>query len=258
MIEYYDISGCYILRPQAMSIWETLQLTMLISLGHRDLPLKLNQWGNVVRWEFSNPTPFISGIFNHFENTRRGRGRPRLTWEEAVKRNLKEWNVSKELAIDRSAWKLAIHVPEPLRVGNFYGRRGILLLQQKRKQIKRYLRYWSSIEEYMKGRKSELERCAGGLYITSVEAFTPHTGRGIQGATSHCLCQNFAKMFQINFEDDKGEKSMIGVMVMVHGDDKGLVLPPKVASVQVMVITVPYKDADTTAIKAACESTVRN
>jgi threonyl-tRNA synthetase len=46
-------------------------------------------------------------------------------------------------------------------------------------------------------------------------------------------------------------------MVMVHGDDKGLVLPPKVASVQVIVIPVPYKDADTTAIKAACELTVK-
>lgn len=48
----------------------------------------------------------------------------------------------------------------------------------------------------------------------------------------------------------------IGVMVMTHGDDKGLVLPPKVAPIQVIVIAVPYKDADTTAIKGACESTV--
>ncbi|KAJ1699237.1 hypothetical protein LUZ63_007749 [Rhynchospora breviuscula] len=56
--------------------------------------------------------PVRSGILNHFENTRRGRGRPRLTWDEAVKRDLKDWNISKELATDRSAWKLAIHVPE--------------------------------------------------------------------------------------------------------------------------------------------------
>ena len=53
-----------------------------------------------------------SGIVSGFESTRRGRGQPRLTWEEAVKKNLKEWNVSKELALDRSVWKLAIHVPE--------------------------------------------------------------------------------------------------------------------------------------------------
>ncbi|XP_050238751.1 proline--tRNA ligase, cytoplasmic-like [Mercurialis annua] len=106
------------------------------------------------------------------------------------------------------------------------------------------------------------------LYTTSVEAFIPDTGRGIQGATSHCLGQNFAKMFEINFENEKGEKSMvwqnswgysirtIGVMVMVHGDDKGLVLPPKVASVQVVVIPVPDKDADTQGIFDACTETV--
>jgi hypothetical protein len=54
-----------------------------------------------------------SGILSRPENTRRGRGRPRLTWEEAIKRDLKEWNIPKELALDRSAWKIAIHVPEP-------------------------------------------------------------------------------------------------------------------------------------------------
>ncbi|AQK58913.1 Proline--tRNA ligase cytoplasmic [Zea mays] len=113
-----------------------------------------------------------------------------------------------------------------------------------------------------------MEKFAGGLYTTSVEAFIPNTGRGIQGATSHCLGQNFAKMFDITFENEKGVREMvwqnswayttrsIGVMVMTHGDDKGLVLPPKVAPIQVIVIPVPYKDADTTAIKGACESTV--
>ncbi|KAJ3702388.1 hypothetical protein LUZ61_006093 [Rhynchospora tenuis] len=290
MIEYYDISGCYILRPQAMSIWETLEaffdpeikkmgiknayfplfvtetvlqkekdhiegfapevawvtksgksdLEVPIAIrptsetvmypyfakwirGHRDLPLKLNQWCNVVRWEFSNPTPFI-------------RSREFL-WQEGHTAFATKEEADQEV---------------------------LEILELYRRVYEEYLAV-----PVIKGRKSELEKFAGGLYTTSVEAFIPNTGRGIQGATSHCLGQNFAKMFQINFEDDKGEKGMvwqnswayssrtIGVMVMVHGDDKGLVLPPKVASVQVMVIPVPYKDADTTAIKAACESTVK-
>ncbi|XP_020598079.1 proline--tRNA ligase, cytoplasmic-like, partial [Phalaenopsis equestris] len=100
-------------------------------------------------------------------------------------------------------------------------------------------------------------------------AFIPNTGRGIQGATAHCLGQNFAKMFEIEFENEKGEKTKvwqnswgyntctIGVMVMVHGDDKGLLLPPKVAAIQVIVVPVPYKDADTHAIFAACSSAVQ-
>lgn len=57
--------------------------------------------------------PVRSGNVNHVESTRRGRGRPRLTWDEAVKRDLKAWNIPRELTLDRNAWKSAIHVPEP-------------------------------------------------------------------------------------------------------------------------------------------------
>ncbi|KAK9088071.1 hypothetical protein Syun_030465 [Stephania yunnanensis] len=191
--------------------------------GHRDLPLKLNQWCNVVRWEFSNPTPFI-------------RSREFL-WQEG-----------------HTAFATKDEADEEV----------LQILELYRRIYEEFLAI-----PVVKGKKSELEKFAGGLYTTSVEAFIPNTGRGIQGATSHCLGQNFAKMFEINFENDKGEKGMvwqnswaystrtIGVMVMVHGDDKGLVLPPKVASVQVIVVPVPYKDADTQAIFDACSSTVK-
>jgi prolyl-tRNA synthetase len=106
----------------------------------------------------------------------------------------------------------------------------------------------------IKGIKSEKEKFAGGLYTTTIEGFIPTTGRGIQAATSHCLGQNFSKMFDIVIEDpsaatDGPAKKMhvwqnswglttrtIGVMVMTHGDNKGLVLPPRVASSQVIVV----------------------
>jgi prolyl-tRNA synthetase len=103
-----------------------------------------------------------------------------------------------------------------------------------------------------KGRKSEGEKFAGGFFTTTTEAFIPASGRGIQGATSHCLGQNFSKMFKIQFEDDKGAKEFawqnswglttrtIGVLIMVHGDNKGLVLPPRVAPTQVGVVPIPY------------------
>lgn len=57
--------------------------------------------------------PVHSGRIKLAENVKRGRGRPHLTWEESVKRDLKVWDIAKELAMDRGAWKLAIHVPEP-------------------------------------------------------------------------------------------------------------------------------------------------
>ncbi|BBG92980.1 Class II aaRS and biotin synthetases superfamily protein, partial [Prunus dulcis] len=190
--------------------------------GHRDLPLKLNQWCNVVRWEFSNPTPFI-------------RSREFL-WQEG-----------------HTAFATQAEADEEV----------LEILELYRRIYEEYLAI-----PVVKGKKSELEKFAGGLYTTSVEAFIPNTGRGVQGATSHCLGQNFAKMFGIEFENEKGGKAMvwqnswaystrtIGVMVMVHGDDKGLVLPPKVAATQVIVVPVPYKDTNTKEMFEACLRTV--
>jgi prolyl-tRNA synthetase len=84
----------------------------------------------------------------------------------------------------------------------------------------------------LQGYKSANERFAGALFTTSVEGFVPATGRGVQGATSHCLGQNFSNMFKIKYEaEDKTKKfawqnswglstRTIGVMITVHGDDK--------------------------------------
>lgn len=126
------------------------------------------------------------------------------------------------------------------------------------------------------GIKSEKEKFAGGLYTTTVEGFVPTSGRGIQGATSHCLGQNFSKMFNIVVEDpekagtgaEEGKVHVwqnswglstrtIGVMVMVHGDNLGLVLPPRVASVQAIIIpcglTVKLNQATRDAVFNACK-----
>ncbi len=104
----------------------------------------------------------------------------------------------------------------------------------------------------VKGRKTEKEKFAGGDFTTTVEAYVPSNGRGIQGATSHHLGQNFSRMFGIEFipadadggvGGDKKEFAYqnswglstrsIGAVVLVHGDNMGLVLPPRAAAVQV-------------------------
>ena len=101
----------------------------------------------------------------------------------------------------------------------------------------------------VRGKKTEKEKFAGGDYTTTVEAFISVAGRAIQGATSHHLGQNFSKMFELTFENpETGAKEYvyqnswgittrtIGVMVMVHSDNNGLVLPPRVASIQVVIV----------------------
>ena len=180
--------------------------------SHRDLPLRLNQWTNVVRWEFKHPTPFI--------RTRE------FLWQEGhtafATRAEAEAEVAEILDLYARVYTELLAVP------------------------------------VIKGRKSDAERFAGALFTTSVEGYVPAAGRGVQGATSHCLGQNFSRMFGIEFET--AEKAVegsagpskahawqnswgistraIGVMVMTHGDDKGLVMPPRVAATQVICIPI--------------------
>ncbi|PQE19493.1 hypothetical protein CJF32_00007473 [Rutstroemia sp. NJR-2017a WRK4] len=178
--------------------------------SHRDLPLRLNQWNSVVRWEAKQTTPFL-------------RAREFL-WQEGHTAHLTE-----ELAGE-----------EVLQILEFYAGVYEQLLAVP----------------VVRGRKTEKEKFAGGYYTTTVEGYIPSNGRGIQGGTSHCLGQNFSKMFDITVEDPapkSGEKAkhlhvwqnswglstrVIGVMVMIHGDDQGLVLPPRVAKLQVVLIPV--------------------
>jgi len=120
----------------------------------------------------------------------------------------------------------------------------------------------------VKGRKTEEEKFAGGLYTTTIEAFIEPSGRGIQAATSHCLGQNFAKIFNIQFENDKKDKTLawqnswglttrsIGVMIMVHGDNQGLVLPPRVAPVQVIIVNIPKKET-AEKVNAKCQEVLK-
>lgn len=166
----------------------------------------MNQWNSVVRWEAKQTTPFL-------------RAREFL-WQEGHTAHLTE--------------KLA------------------------GEEVLQILELYAGIYEQLlavpvvRGRKTEAEKFAGGYYTTTVEGYIPSNGRGIQGATSHCLGQNFSKMFDITVEDpnEKGKHihvwqnswglstRVIGVMVMIHGDDKGLVLPPRIAKIQSILIPV--------------------
>ncbi|VDN03127.1 unnamed protein product [Thelazia callipaeda] len=272
MIEYYDVSGCYVLRPWSYAIWEFIQewfSKQIKKLGvencyfpifvsqnalekekthindfapevawvtragqsdlaepvairptsetvmypsyskwiqsHRDLPLKLNQWCNVVRWEFKHPTPFL--------RTRE------FLWQEGHTAFQNKAEAEKEV----------------FQILDLYAQIYTDLLAIP----------------VIKGRKTEKEKFAGGDFTTTVEAYVPINGRGIQGATSHHLGQNFSKMFDISFENPDGSGKAyawqnswgistrtIGAVVMIHGDDSGLVLPPRIAAIQIIIVPV--------------------
>lgn len=192
--------------------------------SHRDLPLRLNQWNSVVRWEAKQTTPFL--------RTRE------FLWQEGHTAHLTEALAGKEvleiLELYAGIYEQLLAVP------------------------------------VVRGTKTENEKFAGGYYTTTVEGYIPSNGRGIQGATSHCLGQNFSKMFDITVEDPANKGShihvwqnswglstrVIGVMVMVHGDDKGLVLPPRVAKVQTVIVPVGINKNTTPEARKKHEETV--
>jgi prolyl-tRNA synthetase len=181
----------------------------------RDLPIKLNQWCNIVRWETKATKPFL--------RTRE------FLWQEGHTAHATKEEADKEV---------------------------MEILYNYRDLMENYLAI-----PVLVGVKTESEKFAGALYTTTLEAMIPD-GKALQMGTSHNLGQNFAKVFDIKFigEDEKEHyvwqtswgisTRLIGAVVMVHGDDKGLVMPPKVAPVQVAIVPIPYKDADLGAILA--------
>jgi prolyl-tRNA synthetase len=181
----------------------------------RDLPIKINQWCNIVRWETKATKLFL--------RTRE------FLWQEGHTAHATKEDAKKEV---------------------------MDILQDYRDVMESYLAI-----PVLVGVKTESEKFAGALYTTTLEAIMPD-GKALQMGTSHNLGQNFAHVFDIKFigEDEKEHyvwqtswgitTRLIGAVVMVHGDDRGLVLPPKVAPVQVVIVPIPYKDADSSAIVA--------
>ena len=175
--------------------------------SYRDLPILINQWGNVVRWEmrtrlFLRTTEFLwqEGHTVH------------ATYEEAQEETLRMLDVYADFAENDAA------IP------------------------------------VIKGRKSESEKFAGADTSYAIEAMMGDK-RALQAGTSHNLGQNFAKAFEIKYLDRNNELQygwttswgvswrILGAVVMVHGDDQGLVLPPKLAPFQVVIVPI-WRSAD--------------
>ena len=180
--------------------------------SYRDLPLLINQWANVVRWEmrprlFLRTTEFLwqEGHTAH------------ATREEAEEEVIRMLNVYADFAREYAA------VP------------------------------------VVKGIKSESEKFAGAGASYTIEAMM-RDGRALQSATSHDLGQNFARAFDITFQDEDGElrhvwtaswglsTRFVGAIVMVHGDDQGLILPPRLAPIQVVIVPIWRDDEEKTRV----------
>lgn len=189
-----------IVRPTSETIiWDTYKKWVQ---SYRDLPILVNQWANVVRWEMRTRLFLRTSEF---------------LWQEGHTAHATE-----NEAIFEAKQMLDVY-------GDF-------------------------VEEYMaipvvRGTKSSNERFAGALETYCIETLM-QDGKALQAGTSHFLGQNFAKAFDVKFQDKNGEMNyvwgtswgvstrLMGALIMTHSDDNGLVLPPKLAPTQVVIIPI--------------------
>ncbi len=176
--------------------------------SYRDLPVLMNQWANVVRWEM-RPRLFLRTT--------------EFLWQEG-------------------------HTAHATR-------------EEADEEVMRMLEVYARFAEdvaaipVIKGRKSESEKFAGAGASYTIEAMMGD-GRALQAGTSHHLGQNFARAFDITFQDEDGELKhcwttswglstrFLGAVVMVHGDDQGLILPPRLAPVQIVIVPIWREDEE--------------
>ena len=199
-----------IVRPTSETIiWNTYRGWIQ---SYRDLPLLINQWANVVRWEmrtrlFLRTTEFLwqEGHTAH------------ATAQEAIDETVRMLNVYANFAEDFMALPV------------------------------------------IKGVKTENERFAGALNTYCIEALM-QDGKALQAGTSHFLGQNFARAFDVKFTNKEGKiehvwatswgvsTRLMGALIMAHSDDEGLVLPPKLAPIQVVIVPIYRSDEEFKAI----------
>jgi prolyl-tRNA synthetase len=178
----------------------------------RDLPLKINQWANVVRWEM-RPRPFLRTT--------------EFFWQE--------------------------------------GHTAHATFEQAQEEAELMMREYVALAEHylavpvISGVKSESEKFPGAEKTLTFEAVMPD-GKALQMGTSHLLYQDFAKAFEMTYQDEEGKQQhphltswgvttrLIGATVMMHGDEKGLVLPPKIAPIQIVIIPIFKKGVDSAVI----------
>ncbi|HEX6509532.1 MAG TPA: proline--tRNA ligase [Chloroflexota bacterium] len=201
-----ELTEPLVVRPTS----ETIIYDMLSKWieSYRDLPVLLNQWANVVRWEIRT-RPFLRTA--------------EFLWQEGhtAHATFEEADAEARLILD-------LYV--------------------------RFIQDELAIPVYQ-GRKTESEKFAGGLITYTMEALM-RDSKALQMGTSHNLGQNFSKAFDVTFLDRQGNRDypwstswavttrLIGALIMVHGDSKGLRLPPRVAPIQVIIVPIWRTDDD--------------
>lgn len=276
LADYAPVKGLIVLRPYGYSIWESLKSSLdekLKETGHENgfLPVLIPE--SLLSKEADHFSGFNPEVFwvTHSGDAEIGdKLALRPTSETLAYSMYSKWIKSwRDLPLKINFWNTAlraeIKATKPfLRTSEFLWQEGHTVHSTKEEaedEVKLILDiYKKTVEEELAipvitGKKSEKEKFVGAVYTTTMESIMPD-GKALQMGTSHFLGQNFSKPFDVKFLDKNNVENfawqtswgvswrLIGALIMVHGDDKGLILPPRVAPIQVVIVPIYYSDPD--------------
>jgi prolyl-tRNA synthetase len=282
LADYAPIKGCMIIREDAIAMWEKIQEILnkkIKATGHRNVYFPMFIPEGFLKKEaehFAGFTPEVAWVTQGGDTPLEEKLAVRPTSETIMYATFSKWIRSwRDLPLKINQWCNIVRWETKatklfLRTREFLWQEGHTAHATREEAEKEVMyalgEYRDIMENYLAipvivGVKSDSEKFAGADYTTALEAMMPD-GKALQMGTSHNLGQHFAHVFDIKFigEDEKDHlvwqtswgitTRTIGALVMIHGDDKGLVLPPKIAPVQVVIVPIPYKGADPAAIAA--------
>jgi len=276
LADYAPVKGLIVLRPHGYAIWEAIKSSLdekLKKSGHENgfMPILIPEsLLSKEKTHFKGFNPEVFWVTHSGENELGERLALRPTSETLVNSLYSKWIKSwRDLPLKINFWNSAlraeIKATKPfLRTSEYLWQEGHTVhstQEEAEQEVMDILEIYKKIVEeewaipLITGKKSENEKFVGAVYTNTMEAIMPD-GKGLQMGTSHFLGQNFAKPFEVKFLDKNNVENygwqtswgvswrLIGAMIMVHGDDKGLVMPPKVASIQVVIVPIYYSGDD--------------
>src|SRR6058998_761838 len=276
LADYSSAKGFMVLMPYGFYIWESIKEHFdrkIKELGHRNAYFPLLIPERLLKREaehFEGFTPEVFWVTHSGNNELGERLAIRPTSETIINESYSRWVKSwRDLPVLINVWNSVLRAEitstKPfIRTTEFLWQEGHTVHgteEEAEKEVMTILEIYRRLVEdqvaipVLAGKKTEREKFKGAVYTTTVEAMMPD-GKAIQMGTSHHLGQNFSKPFEIKFlgKDEKEHFAwttswgiswrLIGAMIMAHGDDKGLVLPPRIAPIQVVFVPIHYKESD--------------
>ncbi|NDF24815.1 MAG: proline--tRNA ligase [Thaumarchaeota archaeon] len=285
LADYAPVKGLIVLRPDGYAIWESIRETLdkkFKATGHRNAFLPVLIPESLLAKEsdhFAGFTPEVFWVTHSGENEIGDKLALRPTSETLAYSMYSKWIQSwRDLPLKINFWNTAlraeIKATKPfLRTSEFLWQEGHTVHATKEEAEKEVLDileiYKNTVEQELAipvitGKKSDKEKFVGAVYTTTMESIMPD-GKALQMGTSHFLGQNFSKPFEVKYLDKNNAETfawqtswgvswrLIGAMIMVHGDDKGLVLPPRVAPIQVVIVPIYYNEQDSARVNEAAD-----